>query len=284
VDFGALRKRETWQAFAPGLHIADASFCQSIKPLGVPPQAVRGAMDQLKLEGYLQTSQVDWGVDLPVMADTVRRLSAENLSPVFAFLYDEFWAPFFKLHGLYAELLGGKYQFLPDFWVWNVDPKRGDAGWTPHRDKGHKALFPDGSPKSLTTWIPLSSATPLNGCMYILPALHDPNYGTPRDDQMQLELPSVRALPAEPGDFLIWNQAVLHWGSKTSPRAPESRVSMAFELQRADIPPFNGPLIEPLLVLPFEARLKLIAKQILQYRHMYKLEPRVEQFALQLLA
>jgi hypothetical protein len=43
------------------------------------------------------------------MAQTVRALSAARLSPVFAYLYDEFWFPFFKLHQVYGALLGGKY-------------------------------------------------------------------------------------------------------------------------------------------------------------------------------
>src|SRR5581483_4001555 len=146
---------------------------------------------------------------------------------------------------LYRELLGGKYCFLPDFWVWNVDPAKGDAGWQPHRDKGRVALFDDGSPKSLTTWIPLSSSTPLNGCMYIVPAMHDMTYGTAEEANWKFDYSSIRALPGEPGDFFIWNQAVLHWGSKTSPRAKESRISIAFEFQRADIPAFNNPLIDP---------------------------------------
>jgi ectoine hydroxylase-related dioxygenase (phytanoyl-CoA dioxygenase family) len=213
------------------------------------------------------------------MADKVRALSVNGLSPVFAFIYDEFWIPFFKLHNVYTGLLGGKYYVLPDFWVWNVDPQKGEAGWKPHRDKGRQSLFPDRTPKSLTTWIPVSTATPLNGCMYIVPAMFDPTYG--REDEMQwkFDYSSIRALPGNPGEFFIWNQAVLHWGSKTSPRAPESRVSMAFEFQRADVAPFNQPLISPLSVLSFESRLKLIAKQILQYRHMYKLEPELERIA-----
>jgi ectoine hydroxylase-related dioxygenase (phytanoyl-CoA dioxygenase family) len=144
-------------------------------------------------------------------------------------------------------------------------------------------LLPDRSPKSLTTWIPLSHATPLNSCMYIVPALLDPTYGTEAEDQWKFQYPSVRALPGGPGDFFIWNQAVLHWGSLSSPRAPESRVSMAFEFQRTDVPAFNQPLLPPLTILPFEARLQLIAKQVLQYRHMYELDPTVEKMALQLL-
>ncbi len=240
-------------------------------------------MTFLKDEGYFQASN-SWFVDLKAMANLVRALTAENLSPVFGFLFDEFWVPFFQLHLLYQALLGDKYYFLPDFWIWNVDPRKGESGWRPHRDKGKMALFPDGSPKSLTTWIPLSSATPLNGCMYLVPAMSDPTYGTEDENKWEFEYSSIRALPGNPGDFFIWNQAVLHWGSKTSPRAAESRVSMAFEFQRADVNPFNTPLIEPLNLLTFEVRLKLVAKQLLQYRHMYKLDPPVERIAMELIA
>jgi hypothetical protein len=41
----------------------------------------------------------------------------------------------------------------------------------------------------------------------------------------------------------------------------------------------NQPLIPPLLLLPFEIRLKLIATQVLQYRHMYDVDPSIERMA-----
>jgi hypothetical protein len=283
MDVGQFTKRESWLSFAPGLHIEDKSLLRDVAFLEVPASDQEGFAALLKDEGYSQGTG-DWDLDLRMMADTVRSLSAANVSPVFAYVYDEFWYPFFKLHRLYGALLGGRYCLLPDFWVWNVDPQKGEAGWTPHRDKGRDALRDDGSPKSITTWIPLSPATPLNGCIYIVPAHLDPTYGTADDKKMQFEYASIRALPGNPGDFFIWNQAVLHWGSRTSPRASESRVSMAFELQRADVPAFNNPLIDPLRVLSFEERLKLISKQIYQYRHMYALDPKVAQFALELIA
>jgi uncharacterized protein YecA (UPF0149 family) len=54
---------------------------------------------------------------------------------------------------------------------------------------------------------------------------------------------------------------------------------MAFQFQRADVPPFDSPLIDPLRVLPFEARIKLIARQLYRYRHLYELDPQLAQMA-----
>jgi hypothetical protein len=274
MEAGRFHEREYWLALAPGLHIENSSLFENVAYLELPA----GLVSRFRHDGYLQGS-ADWGLDVKLMADTVRALSAANVSPLFAYLYDEFWYPFFKLHLLHGALLGGSYCLLPDFWILNVDPKKGEAGWRPHRDKGRRALLDDGSPKSVTTWIPLSAATPLNGCLYVVPAQQDPTYGTADETEMKFEYQSIRALPANPGDFVIWNQALFHWGGRSSPQAAESRVSMAFQFQRADVPAFNSPLIDPLRVPPFEARVKLIAQQLYRYRHMYELDPRLLQLA-----
>lgn len=279
TSLAEITKREFWTARAPDLHVEGLAPPPPVDFDGARFSTVRELM---LLDGYFQESGVSFDVDLPSLANAVRKLSEEGLSPVFAFIYDEFWFPFCQLDKMYREILGS-YAMLPDFWIWNVDPRKGDSGWAPHRDKGAASLRPDGTPNSITTWIPLSNATPLNSCMYIVPARHDPTYGTAREGEFRFELPSVRALPAQPGDVFIWNQAVVHWGSKSSPLATESRVSMAVEFQRADVPPMNQPLIKPAILLPFEARLKLIAKQVLQYRHMYKLDPRLEKMMLQVI-
>jgi uncharacterized protein YecA (UPF0149 family) len=96
---------------------------------------------------------------------------------------------------------------------------------------------------------------------------------------MKFDYQSIRALPAAPGDFVMWNQALFHWGSRSSPEAEESRVSISFQLQRADVPAFDSPLIDPLAVPPFEARLRLIARQLYRYRHMYELDPELARMA-----
>ena len=272
--------RDAWLLRAPHLHICEDAFSQSVSAFQPGVSLVADLTQRLRHDGYFQIAH-DFGLDWPKMAETVRHFSAAGVPPVFCFLYDEFWAPFHAMHAMYAGLLG-PYGFLPDFWIWNVDPLKGEAGWKPHRDRGHMALREDGSPVSLTTWIPLSNATPLNSCMYVVPAHADHNYGTPHENVFDFELPSIRALPAKPGDILVWNQAVLHWGSMTSSRATESRISMAFEFQANNSKPFNRPILPPETPVPFEMRLRLIAKQLLQYRHMYALDPDLEQVAAKL--
>ena len=269
-----------WRSFAPGLHVEDPAMVRDLQAIAPAESEMAAIRDLMREEGYFHASGIPWGLDVDLMANTVRALDRAGLPAVFAFLYDEFWLPFYRLHPIYQGLLGG-YAMLPNFWVWNVDPARGDAGWRPHRDKSHTSLFPDGSPKSITTWIPLSRATPLNGCMYIVPANQDPTYNTAQDGEWKFDHAAIRALPAEAGDVFMWNQAVLHWGSRTSPRGGASRVSMAFEFQRADVPPMNQPLLQPLAFHGFGARLQLVAKQILQYRHMYKVDAAIERLALQ---
>ena len=274
------KDRDFWLARAPGLHIGDDAVFRAAKPFRPGNEQAAELSARIKAEGYFQIAHKT-GLDLALMADTARRFSADGIAPVFAFLFDEFWAPFHALDGLYGSILGG-YGMLPHCWVWNIDPQKGDAGWNPHRDMCHVSLRPDGSPIAITTWIPLSDANPLNSCMYMVPAHADPVYGSPQDKEWRFDLPSIRALPVKPGEILVWNQAVWHWGSRSSPRAEQSRVSMALEFQRSDSPAFAQPIISPGQPLSFEARLKLIARQLLQYRHMSKLAGTVGTLALEL--
>jgi hypothetical protein len=268
LSFDQTADPATWLALAPSFHIGDEMFFRAGAPVALGDNRRQDLMGQLTFDGYFQESGLNLGIDPAAMAITVRRLSAAGIPPVFAFVFDEFWLPFYRLREWYKGLLGVDYAMMPDFWVWNLDPKRGDAGWPPHRDKGHYALNSDGTPRALTTWIPLSDAVPLNGCMYIVPASFDPVYGTPRDGEYRFELASVRALPAKAGDVLVWNQSVLHWGGRTSPRAPESRVSMAFEFQTTKVAPYNKFVLMPNELPSFAERLKLIGQQVVQYPHM----------------
>ena len=119
-----------WRAFAPGLRVGDPRSVQALEAI-TPGEADMAAIRALVVEeGYFHASNIAWPMDVAVMAETVRALDRAGLPPVFAFIYDEFWIPFYRLQPIYAGLLG-EYAMLPDFWVWNVDPARGDSGWRP---------------------------------------------------------------------------------------------------------------------------------------------------------
>ena len=242
---------------------------------GASSEALDLAQRRMVKEGYFQESHPLLGELAPRLASAVARLVELDLPTPFLFMFDEAWNAFRALGPMVAHHLGEDYLMLPDFWVWHVDPKAGQAGWTPHRDKGAMSLASDGSPLSLTIWVPITAATPQNGCMYIVPADRDRLYGTANMGQIGCDPAAIRALPVVPGEYLCWNQAVMHWGGQTSPFAPHPRMSMAFEFQRGDIRPFNQPLMKSDVDLSFEQRLRLIAKQILQYQHMYPLRPDV---------
>ena len=73
-----------------------------------------------------------------------------------------------------------------DILAWHVDARRGQRGFSPHRDRqpeDAKSSFRDKTagelnqtPKYATCWIALSDATPENGCLYAIPKDQDPGF------------------------------------------------------------------------------------------------------------
>jgi len=273
------RDRSFWTSLVPGLAIEDRASFAGLRPWSVPfvdDSSLRSLLDR---EGYVHMAGLQDSTRVARLASAVTALNRVGIPPVFCMVFDDFWVPAYSLHSVLQAAFGAHYVMLPDFWIWHVDPAKSERGWKPHREKGHRALFPDGRPRSLSVWMALSQATPLNGCMYIVPADRDPNYGTERDNENRFELPEIRALPAEAGDVFMWNQALMHWGAHASPRASSPRMSMAFEFMHGDVEPYNQPAIPPMTILRFEDRLKLVGKQIIQYKHMYRLSPELESAA-----
>jgi ectoine hydroxylase-related dioxygenase (phytanoyl-CoA dioxygenase family) len=279
-----IARPEFWQGHFPNLTINTRLAGWNRESTPLTGEARNLYFARMLEEGYFQDQHEACARLAPLLSDAVAKCRELDIPPAFVFLFDEAWEAFFSLDPMIRYFLGDTYKILPDFWTWHVDPAKAEAGWRPHRDKGRAALAPNKTPTSLTIWIPLTEATPQNGCMYMLPANFDPVYATENEKQWQVDMASIRALPAKPGDFLCWNQAVLHWGSRTSRFAKSPRMSMALEFQRGDIRPWNTPLIEPFANLDFDTRLKLVGKQILQYKHMYPLAARFQQLAERLVA
>ncbi|MBV9992439.1 MAG: phytanoyl-CoA dioxygenase family protein [Alphaproteobacteria bacterium] len=275
-DLEDIATQDVWRALAPAFHIADAQY---LAPQGAVAEVRRAeAAAGIDAEGYVHLPGLDLDAPWDAMAAVARRLSEVGLDAVFVFVYDEFWRPYYRLDALFRHLLG-RYTFLPDFWAWDVDPKRRNEGWSIHRDRGRQSLRPDGSPISLTAWIAISQATRDNGCIRLVPKTADRDYGTETENAFRFREEDVRVLEAAPGDVIVWDQAVLHWGGKALAHAPHSRVSMSFEVQRLDVPSTEAPLIAPGEIVPFEARLKLIGQKLLHYRHMHAIAPALETLA-----
>jgi hypothetical protein len=274
---------QNWRDFAPNLHVFDENFLQGQKVFRLDDATKEQVSQKIKLEGYFQLPKQQWEIDFKLLVDLIFRLKIQKIPTPFAFIFDEYWLIFWKLSQIAQHILGDSSLRLPDFWAWHVDPQNSESGWTPHRDKDYKTLNKDGSPKSITFWIPLSDALPSNGCMYIVPANFDKNYGTPDDKTWNFDLASIRSLPAEAGSIFCWNQAVLHWGSKCSPFETKPRVSIAMEFQCSSMDPMNQPVMQVNEIPSFDMRLKLIAKQILQYQHMYPLSDDMKKVANEIL-
>jgi len=272
-----------WLALNPQFTITPAGSQDKIASL--PIEVTHDMLDYLRTDGYIQLDDLISKTMVANLRKGIMTLRDKGINPSFVFVYDEFWTISRQLSRLLKPILGETYQQLPDFWAWYLDPQREDAGWRPHRDRIHgETVYPDGMPKSVTVWIALTDATPLNGCIYMLPAHLDVDYFNFKTRETNVNAHGIRALPASAGTLLMWNQRVVHWGGTSSTRTNEPRISMAIEFQRADVPPFNTPLIKaPEALLPFDIRLMLIAKQFTQYHHMYKLSPELESLSRQIL-
>lgn len=272
---------EQWRGFCPQLHV-DNGLSRSAHDF----EGIEELLADLRVEGYVQVPGVLPKSVVEPLRDCVELLHRSGIPLPFAFVYDEFWLVYQQVSHFISAALGGDYRALPDFWAWYIPPHDQGAGWGPHRDRVQPTLEPDNSPHSLTVWLPFTDATPLNGCMYVLPAHHDERFQTrvfdgPGNNHVP-DPHAIRALPATAGSFLAWNQALLHWGSRASRLGEGPRISAAFEFQRSDVPAFNTPLLDPHRMPTFTERLGLIGKQVLQYRHMYPLAPDVEAIAVDL--
>jgi hypothetical protein len=261
-----------WRELQPNLSIEGTAEADGFQLGDVPT-----LMEHLRFEGYVNVAGVVPEPLVLAMRACIAKLHERHIPLAFAFVYDEAWQVFKGLTSFMEAALGNGYRALPDFWVWHVVASEAAHGWSPHRDRVQPTLDRNNSPHSLTVWVPFTDATPLNGCIYMLPAHLDDRFKQRvwdgEGNNHVLAPQNIRALPATAGSLLAWNQAVLHWGGRASRLALGPRSSAAFEFQRGDKAPFNRPLLDPKKTPPFQQRLGLVGKQVIQYKHMYPLTP-----------
>lgn len=270
MDVESLRKPEFWQRINPMMTITEKGDSHLIEPYAIQNDVQEALYENLcregyaKLIGFLPQDLVD------KLRNGVENLRGHGINPCFAFVFDEYWNIYRKLRPLLTRFLGESYFQLPEFWAWYIDKSKAESGWGAHRDRAGPSIFPDGTPKAVTLWVPLTNVSAINGCIHVIPASKDAHYldfavpDNKKDYDTRLGVP----LEAPAGSVLIWNSRLIHWGGKSQPEAPESRISMAFEFQRSDVPLFSKPPIkDPTILVPFSKRLHMIANQIRQYEH-----------------
>ncbi len=264
LDLEQIQNPDFWQSLNP-----DLSVCQdlALKPgteLIIDESHLQELLLNLKEEGYFQLDGLIPAQEVEKLAVGIERLQQHHLRPAFILVYDEAWQLFRRFSPLLSAILGSDYREIT-FWAWYIDPKKAETGWKPHIDRVSK-LRPDGLTDSVNIWIALTNATPLNGCMYIVPANLDPSYGR-AVNQPEFPLQSIRALPVPAGSILCWNSQVWHWGGKSSTKATQPRISIAKEFQRGDVAPYVHPVLDPLVSLSLPERLGLVGLHILKYRN-----------------
>ncbi|CAN1212341.1 hypothetical protein TUMEXPCC7403_19185 [Tumidithrix helvetica PCC 7403] len=262
---------EFWLEIAPELSITNFANSPEDK-VDLSPEQLQIFIDRIKEEGYFQIDDLIPIAAIEQLRVGIERLRNAGIRPVFILVYDQVWQLFQRLSPLLSAILGDNYRQFPGFWAWYIDPQKSDRGWRPHIDRTDSPLRSDRMTDTVNLWIPLTDATPLNGCMYIVPANLDPTYGSTErltEYHQGFDLQSIRALPAKAGSVLCWNGLVHHWGGSSSSHATHARISIANDFQRGDVPAYEQPLLDPLAQLSLSDRLGLVGLQALRYRHLY---------------
>lgn len=255
-----------WRKLNPNLKISERTSNIALEALRLDQSLIGETKNNLCTEGYFNLFDVFDKATMDLLASGVKNVWEAGWPTPFAVVYDEYWQLFRALEPLFSSILGTGYKQIPNFWCWYIDNNNSSKGWGLHRDRpSANTILPDGSSNTLTVWIPLTDATVLNGCIYLLPAHLDPNYPGNLESFAVPDLQSLRALPANKGSVLGWTEAILHMGTRSSRKASEPRVSISYSFQRSDVDAYETPLFDPMMLPSFEERLGLIGQNVVKY-------------------
>ncbi len=253
----ATQSPEFWRRLAPELTISDA---QPLHALRHPTSKSSRERMHLVNDGYLRMNQPGLKVSMGKIAGAMDRIVNAGLPAAFIGVYDEVWSIIAELNGVLDGLFDGKTAMVPNFWAAHTVANTGLAAG---RKRAGNGVFDDGTPKNVTVWVPLTDATPDNGCVYVVPAGQDRNYGRENVSRADASLPGIRALTAKAGDVLIWTGETYHWQGRPERRHQDGALmSLNWEFQSSDEAPLEGLLIDSYPYVPFETRLALLARQM----------------------
>ncbi|MEQ8285772.1 phytanoyl-CoA dioxygenase family protein [Thalassospira sp.] len=266
---------EIWQQLNPQLTISTGiDPVVAVDEIGAGDGGFVGGelSDRFWEEGYFLIEDILPRDELAKLRQGIETLVSNGMSPALIYLYDEAWQVFRRLKPLLSHFLGERVALLPHFWAWHVDPGQDGRGWPPHRDYQGESVVGDDMLISLSLWVPLSKASPDNGCMYVLPRSFEKCYDLAVTKPEDVFLQDVRALPAGPGTVMGWRQDLYHWGGRASKHASEPRISLSLEFQNAVFDPLADQLLDLEKAPEFMDRLGLIASQFEKYQHMQSID------------
>ena len=279
IDSDALAsmgRSEFWTALCPDLTISDLPFERPAPMASFDAAEVHRERALQMKEGHLRFEAVLDADLVGRLADGMDRLLERRLPTPFLFVYDEVWQVLSSLRRHLEALVGPGFLVGGDMWAWNVPPGSEAQGWAPHRDDqfADRAFDEEGEPNLVSIWVALTDADVDNGCMYVLPKNADPNLAEApkRADLPGSALAAIRAQPAVAGSVLSWTADVLHWGSRSTPRATAARKSFCVYAQRGDRPRFTTDMLSLDSPVPLAYRLGFIARTMIRYRDS-KLHP-----------
>jgi len=258
-----LQDPEFWRELNPALSVTEHLDPGQREPLDPGARESAEYVTRMQTEGYFSTRPLLNKDRMAAMAGGAANILEAGGHELWTLVYDEFWLTLKEISSVLDPILGKDHRIVPMPYVNFINPGTENAGFGVHRDRFDHPVTPNGLPTVVTAWIALTDATPDRACLYVLPASFDPNFPNNLRELAVNNLQDIRAVPVEAGSVICFNQAIMHWGGRSSPRAEGPRISFAFEFERANIALPREPTLNLDRTLSLEARLGFIGTVIL---------------------
>lgn len=250
-----------WESLSAHLHVDRASAAGRLEMSDGESESLAA---HLASQGYFISPRLLPLSECDRLIAGIDDVVAAGWSPTWALLYDDIWSWFRWMRPLAERMLGQDCSFVTGNYVFVVPSDDSAGGWGLHRDLPFEnSLCSNGMPRIMSFWLALTEAGPRNSCLYCLPASRDPNYPSNLAAQSIPRVEDVECMPAERGQVIGLNHALLHWGSRSSSRGIGRRVSVVFDLQRSDVPPYHCARLDLSGPSSFEQRAAFVAHVVL---------------------
>lgn len=254
---------DCWAALAPSLKLS-ASLAPSGEFVDFGQEEIQKHVSGIRNEGYLITKSLVPPETRNSLINGIDELVSRRFNPTWALLYDDFWNLFMSMRPLAKSILGDNYKYVTGNYIFIVDNTDSASGWGVHRDLPFRnSIREDGLPDIMSLWVALTDATPLNSCLYCLPASRDPNYPHNLPNQSIQHVEDIECMAVQAGQVIGLNHGLLHWGSRSSSRGASRRVSFVFDIQRGDVPCYHEALLDPTSPITFEQRAAYVGHVLL---------------------